>query len=111
MHNAGFDEVRHDGVYVPLPIGAGEDEESSYLSLKATLLELIHHPKLTLRGVSVTSPHKENVMRLARESGWEIVPSAAGIGAANTLVISRDGENATHVQVLNTDALSAAECS
>ncbi len=67
VHNAGFDEVRHDGVYLPLPIGAGEDEESSYLSLKATLLELIHHPKLTLRGVSVTAPHKENVMRLAGE--------------------------------------------
>ncbi len=111
VHNAGFDEVRHDGVYVPLPIGAGEDEESTYLSLKATLLELIHHPRLTLRGVSVTAPHKENVMRLARESGWEIVPSAAGIGAANTLAITRDGEgNATNVQVLNTDALGAADC-
>jgi shikimate 5-dehydrogenase len=50
-------------------------------------------------------------MRLARESGWEVVPSAAGIGAANTLVITRDGEgNAANVQVLNTDALGAAEC-
>jgi 3-dehydroquinate dehydratase/shikimate dehydrogenase len=126
VHNAGFDEIGHDGVYIPLPIAAGDDSETTYLSLKATLLELIHHPRLNLRGVSITAPHKEGVLWLARESGWEIDPAAAGIGAANTLVIDPDEAEApsplregrggvarpptTRVRVLNTDAPAAAEC-
>jgi 3-dehydroquinate dehydratase/shikimate dehydrogenase len=106
VHNAGFDELQHNGVYLPLPIAAGEDPETTYLSLKATLLELVHHPRLDLRGVSVTAPHKEAAMRLARESAWEIDPVAAGVGAANTLRI----ENEARVRVFNTDAPAAAEC-
>src|SRR5262249_20797071 len=71
VHNAGFGAVGHDGVYVPLPIAAGEDEAASYASFKGTMLELMADDRLTLRGASVTHPHKRNLARLASEQGWE----------------------------------------
>jgi 3-dehydroquinate dehydratase/shikimate dehydrogenase len=108
VHNAGFEVVGHDGVYVPLPVAAGEDSEATYLSLKATLLELVNHPKLDLHGCSVTAPHKEGLVRLARESGWELEATAAAVGSANTLVIDRGAE--LRIRVVNTDAAAAAEC-
>jgi 3-dehydroquinate dehydratase/shikimate dehydrogenase len=110
VHNAGFDESGHDGVYLPLPIAGGEDPETTYLSLKATLLELVHHSRLTLRGVSITAPHKEGIVRLARQQNWEIDQAAEGIGAANTMIIDR-GSNGepSRVRLLNTDAPAAAD--
>lgn len=99
VHNAGFESVQHDGVYLPLPVSEG------YESLKATLLELIHHPKLDLRGLSVTIPHKENIVRLAREQGWAVDEVSAAIGAGNTVVIERGRDGLpTSVGVFNTDA-------
>jgi 3-dehydroquinate dehydratase / shikimate dehydrogenase len=98
LHNAGFEAVGHDGVYLPLPVAPG------FESLKATLGELIDHAPLGLRGVSVTLPHKENLVRLARERSWALDQTAAAIGAANTLTIERDTDGrarACHVQ--NTD--------
>lgn len=66
------------------------------------MLELIEHPRLTFRGCSVTLPHKENLIRLALEQGWEIDPAARAMGAGNTLVVGeRTGEK---LRVLNTDA-------
>ena len=85
IHNAGFEALEHDGVYLPLPVAPG------YESLKATLLELIHHAPLHLRGVSVTSPHKENLVRLAREQGWALDQASLAIGAANTLTMDPAG--------------------
>jgi 3-dehydroquinate dehydratase / shikimate dehydrogenase len=118
VHNAGFDETAHNGVYLPLPIAAADDPETTYTSLKATLLELIHHPRLDLRGLSITAPHKEAVLRLAKEQGWDIDPTAAAIGAANTLVFSPPLEAGLpehralpnlQVRLFNTDAPAAAE--
>ncbi len=103
VHNAGFDAAGHDAVYLPLPIPGAPDPDDAYLSLKATLLELIAHPRLGFRGASITYPHKEGALRLARERGWSIDPACAAIGAANTLV--RDGDSWS---VLNTDAPALA---
>ncbi len=103
VHNAGFDTIGHDGVYVPMPIVGAEDVQASYASFKATMLELIAHPRLTFRGCSVTIPHKQNLLRLAQERGWGVEPIAAAVGAANTLVV----ENSGGVRVLNTDAPAA----
>lgn len=99
IHNAGFESTKHDGVYLPLPVPDG------YESLKATVLELIHHVKLNLRGLSITLPHKENMLRLAREQGWSVDEFSTAIGAANTLSIqrARDGSPSA-VEVRNTDA-------
>lgn len=86
IHNAGFDAVAHDGVYLPLPVASDpNDPEASYASFKATLGSLIDDPRLDCCGASVTLPHKENLARFARErSGW-IAGDLAG--SANTLAL------------------------
>lgn len=110
VHNAGFEAAERDAVYLPLPIpgglgGGDSPSPGGYESLKATLGELIDHPGLTLRGCSVTSPHKENLVRLAQEQGWEIDEPSAAVRSANTIAIDRDDAGcATRVRVSNTDA-------
>lgn len=110
IHNAGFEEVGHDGVYVPMPIASGDDAETSYASLKATLLEFIEHRLLDFAGCSVTLPHKENLVRLAREQGWNLDEVAHASGSANTVVVVRDDRGGpASVTVVNTDAAAAAQ--
>lgn len=93
VHNAAFDALEHDGVYIPLPIPVPESpapgSDDAYLGFKATLLDLAHDPQLSFSGASVTIPHKEHLVRLAREQGWLISPEAAALGAANTLIVTR----------------------
>ncbi len=128
VHNAAFGATEHDGVYIPLPVpGAraateeaereprmdhsGSDLEDAYVSLKATLLELIEHPGLDVAGLSVTIPHKEGLVRLARERGWTIDEEAGRIGAANTVVVERGGGGRVErVRILSTDAPALAAC-
>lgn len=113
LHNAGFSRINFDAVYLPLPIPGGES--GGYENLKATLLELIDHPRLDFSGASITLPHKEPLVRLAREQEWEIDPLALAIGAGNTLAIDRlpSGHSSTtsptRIRVLNTDATAALE--
>lgn len=115
VHNAGFDAINFDAVYVPLPIPADDsaagDSEAGYLNFKATVLELLHHPKLDFSGASVTLPHKQNLLRLAREQGWTIDEASAATGASNTLVVNtpaRGNTPASDIRVLNTDAPALA---
>ena len=108
IHNAGFEELGHDGVYVPMPIVSGDDPETSYASLKATLMEFIEHPSLDFAGCSVTLPFKESLVRLAREQGWTLDGVASASGSANTVVVERDERGvAASVRVVNTDAAAA----
>ncbi|MCW5755926.1 MAG: type I 3-dehydroquinate dehydratase [Phycisphaeraceae bacterium] len=99
MHNAAFEHTGFDGVYLPMPVTPG------YESLKATLAELLAYEPLHLAGVSVTMPHKESLVRLAKEMGWHIDALAERCGSANTLV--RDD---TGVRVLNTDGPAVVRC-
>jgi 3-dehydroquinate dehydratase/shikimate dehydrogenase len=106
VHNAAFAELEHDAVYLPMPIPTPDTgtPDDAYLLFKATLLDLVHDPRLTFRGASVTIPHKEHLLRLAREQGWTIDPIAAGVGAANTLVVERKPDGGFHhAAILNTD--------
>lgn len=109
VHNAGFEAIGADAVYLRLPIPGGlegtpQATSGGYENLKATLGELIDYPALNLRGVSVTSPHKENLVRLASELGWTLDSAAASIRAANTLVIERHSAgHPTRVRAANTD--------
>jgi 3-dehydroquinate dehydratase/shikimate dehydrogenase len=105
LHNAGFEAIAHDGVYLPLPVAGGEDPAANAASLKATLIELCEHPRLDFAGCSVTLPHKEGLVDLARARGWAIDDAARATGAGNTLVWS--GADAT-ARVLNTDAPALA---
>lgn len=108
VHNAGFEAVGHDGVYLPLPIAVGEKGEGGYESFKATMLELIEHSRLGFAGCSVTLPHKENLVRLAEESGWEIDEVAREVGAGNTVAVERAAEGSVgRVRVMNTDVEAA----
>ncbi len=99
MHNAGFERVAFDGVYLPMPVAPG------YESLKATLTELLACNSLDLTGLSVTMPHKEDLVRLAREQGWVMDGLVEHCGAANTLV--REGEG---IRVMNTAGPAVGAC-
>lgn len=87
VHNAGFEAIGWDGVYVPMPV------EESYESFKATAAAFTSHNDLHLYGVSVTIPHKENVIRLGQEAnedrtilgGPAIGKDVLRFGAANTV--------------------------
>jgi 3-dehydroquinate dehydratase/shikimate dehydrogenase len=112
VHNAAFAELGHDAVYLPMPIPTPDSgtPDDAYLLFKATLLDLVHDPRFTFRGASVTIPHKEHLVRLAREQGWAIDPVAAGVGAANTLVVERSPDDAFHhATILNTDVAGLVE--
>jgi 3-dehydroquinate dehydratase / shikimate dehydrogenase len=101
LHNAGFERVGHDGVYLPLPI----PEEWEHF--KASVLAMLDHAGLDFRGASVTLPHKEHLVRLAREDTlrrWSIDELSDACGAANTLVVDDRGA----CRVMNTDAAAAA---
>jgi 3-dehydroquinate dehydratase/shikimate dehydrogenase len=104
VHNAGFEAVGHDGVYLPLPIPA------EYEHLKASLLALVDHASLDFGGCSVTIPHKEHLVRLAREQfeegdgRWSLDVLSERAGSANTLVVERDGRGQPRAfRVVNTD--------
>ena len=79
IHNAGFDAVGVNGVYLPMPIPA------EYEHFKATLSTWLAMPELHFGGASVTIPHKENLLRFVKEQGGpgsEIEELAKRIGAA-----------------------------
>ena len=83
IHNAAFERVGHDGVYLPLLVEAG------YESFKAFMETFLDFVGLDLSGLSVTIPHKENALRYLEEKDGEVEPLARRIGALNTIVIER----------------------
>lgn len=102
FHNAAFKATDHNGVYLPLPVPEGWEH------FKATVLSLLDVPDLCFAGASVTMPHKENMLRLARldrTRRWEIDAVAELAGAANTLTVGADGV----CRVSNTDAPAMVE--
>jgi len=125
VHNAGFEAVGEwseqdaagapvpgteaGGVYLPLPV------PPEYEHFKATLGALLDHDGLDFAGCSVTVPHKEHLVRFAREEAgrgdgraWSVDETSRVCGAGNTLVVRRgsDGRVAA-CRVLNTDAAAA----
>ena len=88
IHNAAFDAMRHDGVYLPLLVNAG------YESFKAFMESFVDADGLDLAGLSVTLPHKENALRYLQEKGAAVDLLAARIGAVNTIAIDRSGGTA-----------------
>ncbi len=85
IHNASFDEMGHDGVYVPLLVNPG------YESFKAFMETFLAFEPLHLSGLSVTIPHKENCLKYLQAMNAEIEPLAMAIGAVNTVVVMRPG--------------------
>ena len=89
IHNAAFEAAGVNAVYVPFEVrDAGQ------------FMRRMAHPRSreldwTLRGLSVTAPHKSAVMSCL---DW-IDPAAKGIGAVNTILIRED-----ELRGYNTDA-------
>jgi 3-dehydroquinate dehydratase/shikimate dehydrogenase len=81
IHNAAFDDVGFDGIYVPLLVNQG------YESFKAFMETFVAFAPLNLGGLSITIPHKENALRYLKEKGAQIDQLAQSIGALNTIVI------------------------
>ena len=117
VHNAGFEKIGWDGVYVPMPV------EGSYESFKATMLSLIDSP-LDFTGASVTIPHKQHLIRfsdstiknstLSYDNNFCTYRYGAvdGSGSANTIAteIAEFGQTPGHMGTLinlyNTDSLA-----
>ena len=96
IHNAAFEQVGHDGVYLPMLVQAG------YESFKAFMESFLEFAPLDLSGLSVTIPHKENALRYLKEKGADGEPLAEQIGAVNTIIIERTGDVAK-LRGINTD--------
>jgi 3-dehydroquinate dehydratase/shikimate dehydrogenase len=100
IHNAGFEAVGHDGVYLPLLVNPG------YESFKAFMESFLAFEPLHLSGLSVTLPHKENALRYLKEKGAEVEELAERIGTLNTIVIEPAGKlrgfNTDYAAILDT---------
>ncbi|MEM6256973.1 MAG: shikimate dehydrogenase [Planctomycetota bacterium] len=99
IHNAGFDAVDYNGVYLPMRI------PKEYEHFKATVASFLDTPGLDFRGASVTIPHKQNLLRFVDQAGGKIEPLAKIIGAANTLTVRDDGS----LYASNTDYAAALD--
>jgi len=102
IHNAGFEHIGFDGVYLPLPIAPG------YEPFKATVASWLDHGSLHFSGASVTIPHKESLIRFVQEAGGHVDSLAERIGAANTLTRQADGT--LHAKNTDYDAALDSVC-
>ena len=99
IHNAGFDAVGHDGVYLPLLVNPG------YESFKAFMESFLAFAPLHLSGLSITLPHKENALRYLKEKGAAVEELAERIGTINTIAIENGnlrGFNTDYAAILDT---------
>jgi 3-dehydroquinate dehydratase/shikimate dehydrogenase len=103
IHNAAFDAVGFDGIYLPMLVNEG------YESFKAFMESFVGFAALDLSGLSVTIPHKENALRYLKEVGGQIEPLAERIGALNTIVVDRAG-GACSLRGFSTDYAAILDC-
>lgn len=102
VHNAGFEEIRWDGVYVPMPV------EGSYESFKATVFSLSQDSILDFCGASVTLPHKLHLARTCEVNGLFENPVGDEI-SANTIVFSFDFDSDTNNFTRSSHSFSAVD--
>jgi 3-dehydroquinate dehydratase/shikimate dehydrogenase len=104
IHNAAFDDVGYDGIYLPLLV------EPNYESFKAFMETFLNFPNLDLSGLSVTIPHKEHALKYLREKGAEIEELAERIGAVNTICIESQKDSPPKLRGSNTDYAAILDC-
>jgi len=90
IHNAAFRQLKLDKVYVPFRVPREDLDQF-----------MAHAPSLGVKGLSVTIPHKEAVLR---HLSWAD-EAVRGIGAANTVIF--DGKQR---RGYNTDYQAAMSC-
>lgn len=99
IHNAAFERINFNGVYLPLPVAPDE------IAFRTTLDAMLADESLTFRGASVTIPHKTHLLDFVRRRGGWIDDAAQASGAANTLVVREDGR----LEARNTDVIGIVE--
>jgi 3-dehydroquinate dehydratase / shikimate dehydrogenase len=115
VHNAGFEAIGFDAVYVPMPVAADtNDAEASQTSFDVTISQMIEDKPLVFCGASVTIPHKEHAANLAiagllNDSNRD--DPVMRIGAANTITqwwseIEHDHRICDGISLVNSDALA-----
>jgi len=102
IHNAGFEAIGYDGVYLPMPVPGDATEVEHF---NATVGALIDHDRLDFRGASVTIPHKENLVKFIRERGGRLDAASGRVNAANTLIVGSAGG----LSCANTDVPAAIQ--
>lgn len=85
VHNACFEAVSYNGVYLPLLVKGGKLEFDEFLN------NIMSRPYLNFKGLSVTIPHKVNALEYTHSKGEYIEPPAVQIGAVNTLTVGKTG--------------------
>jgi len=99
IHNAGFAEKGMNKLYLPLLVKGGRSEFDLFMR------NILSRKWLNFSGFSVTIPHKENALNFVQTRGWRVEPLAQKIGAANTLVVSKDDA----LKAYNTDYSAALD--
>lgn len=96
IHNASFSQTDYDGVYCALEV------PGNYESFARFMDKIRENSWLDFRGLSVTIPHKQNVIRYLGEKNCDKL--TARIAAANTITIdSQTGK----MSATNTDYAGA----
>jgi 3-dehydroquinate dehydratase/shikimate dehydrogenase len=98
IHNAAFAAAGTDAVYVPLLIQPGKENFNRFMD------EALRRPWLSLRGLSVTLPHKENALAYLGAESCDGLTQR--IGAVNTVSVGEDGK----LTGANTDYAAALDC-
>ncbi len=96
IHNAAFEAVGLDAVYVRLEIQPGEDNFKRFMDA------LLERPWRDWRGLSVTIPHKENALNYVGANRCDEL--SAQIGAINTITIDEgrlQGDNTDYAAAID----------
>lgn len=99
IHNAAFDAIDFNGLYLPLLVADSGDEFNAFID------GLRQRPWLDFRGFSVTIPHKHNAIDAIKANNGTLEPLAEKIGAVNTILIDENN----HLSGYNTDYAGAMD--
>jgi len=99
IHNACFTDADMNKLYLPLLVQGGRSEFDLFMR------NILSRKWLNFGGFSVTIPHKENALNFVQTRGWRVEALAQKIGAANTLVVSKDDV----LKAYNTDYSAALD--
>lgn len=116
IHNAGFEAVGHDGVYLPMPVPDNDE------AFKATMDLAVDDEELRFSGASITLPHKqrcsewridENRTAPTKKSvDYATITSGGTRGpekALNTIKISREAGYVSCLYFTNTDEIAISQ--
>ncbi len=99
IHNAAMDAAHVDGVYLPLPVRPDATSFDAFMDC------ITPEAALSVTGLSVTLPHKENAFRWLDQRGLAVSSIARRCGAVNTLTRRPEGT----WEGENTDVIGAVE--